>query len=638
MADVQDSELVNLLRKYEMLDPEGVERALAVQGEAKKGGRSVPLAAVLVQEKILPFQEVDRLVAHGQDEEILCKSCKKPAKAGGLDPRSPFICPSCGKPLPETDTVMDAFATLDSSPPVPPGMVGTKIAGCTINRKIGEGGMGAVYEGTHEHLERQVAVKVLPEYHVNRPGFAERFLRESRSAAKVLHPNVVQVMDAGVDGNTHYIVMEFVEGKSLEELLDEKGQVPIQEALRYVRDSARGLGAAWEHGVIHRDIKPDNIRISSKGVAKVADFGLAKDLESTLKISITGAVMGTPLYMSPEQARGEKVDFRSDIYSLGATLYHLIVGRPPFKGPTPLTVMQKHTEEDPEPLTTSVEDCPPEVEKLVLRMMAKKPEGRFASYKELVKAIDGLLQEATPAEPTSPTPSGSGKIIAWIAAAAILVVAGWAMTRGDGEVEEPVGPTVASGEEEGTSPAGGQGTSKSELSTPTPGGDEVVKEEGKSTEEGKEEEGPLAGGKEEEKPPVVETGATPGEILFFVDAHGDDGLRSKFSDHFTGLGLKITDKKGSASHIIDLVASFSKQVHPVEKIPGTRLSLQVRILEAATRKQLLSQRNDPRYAADFSADEGLRHAVVIDKAFTKMEEELEKKVREVIDPLLEEER
>ena len=636
MAEDQDSRLIELLRKYEVLDQGGIDGALAAQSKAKGDGKPVPLAAVLVQRQIIPFQQVDRLVAHQKNEPISCKSCKTQTGAGSLDPREPFLCPSCGEILPETDTTLDAFGTMVSETtdaPAATGLLGTRIAGCKIERKIGEGGMGAVYKGTHEHLNREVAVKVLPEYHLNRPGFAERFLRESRSAAKILHPNIVQVMDAGVEGKTHYIIMEFVEGKSLEEILDEKGRLPIQEALRYVRDAARGLKEAWDHGVIHRDIKPDNIRISKKGVAKVADFGLAKDLESTLKISLTGAVMGTPLYMSPEQARGEKVDFRSDIYSLGATLYHLLVGKPPFKGASALVVMQKHTEEDPKPITTTIEECPPEVEKLVQKMMAKSPDDRFASYGELIEAMDEILGSAATVTDGAQAPAGSGKkAVGIIAAAAIvLAIAGWALTRGGGD-------------EKGPSQVGVSDTAETEpILRSTDGGEEDTDQAGGAKEEGKSSNDRIVQAEELTELKNVERqpymGGQPKfseETLFFVDAHDDEGLRSKFSDFFGGLGLKITEDRDSASHTIDLAARFDDLVHPVEKTQGTRLSLRVKFLEVVSGKELLSQSNEARYASDFSTDAELRHDVVIDKALKRMKEKLEKKVTEKIKPLLKE--
>ncbi|MCZ6602094.1 MAG: protein kinase, partial [Planctomycetota bacterium] len=228
MPGTQDSQIVLVLLRQEILDQETIDKALSLQVKAKEEGREMPLAAVLVQEKFLPFAQVERLVAHQKDEPLVCKSCKTETGARALDPREPFVCPSCSKPLPETDTAMEAFMTMVAPPssPAKKGLIGQTIAGCRIDRKIGEGGMGAVYEATDEYLDRKVAVKVLPEYHVQQPGFTERFLRESRSAAKVNHPNVVQVMQAGVDGDTHYIVMEFVEGKSLEDILEDEGQIP----------------------------------------------------------------------------------------------------------------------------------------------------------------------------------------------------------------------------------------------------------------------------------------------------------------------------------------------------------------------------------------------------------------------------
>jgi len=193
-------------------------------------------------------------------------------------------------------------------------LVGKELGHCTLQRKLGQGGMGAVYLAHHPGLNKSVAVKVLPGDLAGAPEFRERFIREARLAARLEHPNVVQVYDVGHEQGVHYISMQYVEGKSLDAVLKERKKLSVGEALSTTKRVAAALAAAAKLGIVHRDIKPHNILISKDGVVKVADFGLAKDEDANRSISEPGVVMGTPYYMSPEQAKGEKVDHRSDLY------------------------------------------------------------------------------------------------------------------------------------------------------------------------------------------------------------------------------------------------------------------------------------------------------------------------------------
>ena len=450
MGESRDEELRLLLSNLEILDPEALERATAIQEEREKTGKTLPLAALLVQEGLLSYGVMEQVLAHRADALIVCKRCQSETGAKSLDPREPFRCPSCGSDveLPESAGELSSVDTLAGGSGVGgpgPDVVGRVLGGCRIGRKIGEGGMGAVYEGTHQFLKRKVAVKILPSYHVKEEGFVQRFLRESRSAAQLNHPNVVQVMDAGQDGEIHYIVMEFVEGKSLYGILKDEGRLRPYKALHYAKQAAMGLAAAAKLGIVHRDIKPDNIRATPDGSAKMADFGLAKTVEGADKITRTGAVVGTPLYMSPEQARAETVDHRSDIYSLGTTLYHLIAGHPPYRGHSAIDILRKHKEEAPKPLVSSIPSCPPEAEALILKMMAKKPEDRFQTYPELLDALDEaiLACRSSSASRTVKIRGGPGGglprwlipgIVVAIVAAALLGF--WALYLNGGEGDE----------------------------------------------------------------------------------------------------------------------------------------------------------------------------------------------------------
>src|SRR5262245_7746240 len=269
-------------------------------------------------------------------------------------------------------------------------IIGKQIGHCTIQRKLGQGGMGAVYLAQHPGLNRAVAIKVLPGDLAGTPEFRERFIREARLAARLEHPNVVQVHDVGHEQGVHYIAMQYVEGKSLDAWLKERKKLTAGEALSTAKRVAAALSAAAKLGIVHRDIKPHNILISKDGVVKVADFGLAKDEDSNRSISEPGTIMGTPYYMSPEQAKGEKVDPRGDIYSLGATLYHMLTGKRMFDGGTPVSIVMKQINEEPVPIREIDPTVPEAVAALVGKMLRKEPAQRFATADELIRALDEI--------------------------------------------------------------------------------------------------------------------------------------------------------------------------------------------------------------------------------------------------------
>ena len=399
MGHEEDTNFSHLLSQLKILDEDSLQRASVVLLEKVKSGEHLSLAALLVQEGLLEYGMAEQLLAHQADTSILCKSCNTQMRASALDPRVPFRCVSCGHSVEvrEPSSELSLIGTLggdqggDEKKSEEPDLSGRVLGGCKVLKKIGEGGMGVVYEGTHEFLKRKVAIKILPQHHVKQEGFVKRFLRESRSAAQLIHPNIVQVMDAGQEGDIHFIVMEFAEGQSLYEILKKEGRLRPFKALHYCRQAAMGLAAAAKNGIVHRDVKPDNIRAFPDGTAKVTDFGLAKAVEGAEKITRTGVVVGTPLYMSPEQARAEKVDLRGDIYSLGATLYHLMAGKPPFRGASVLEILSKHGKAPPAPLVGPNSAVPEEAEGLVFKMMAKKAEDRFQTYEDLLKAMEEAI-------------------------------------------------------------------------------------------------------------------------------------------------------------------------------------------------------------------------------------------------------
>jgi nicotinamidase/pyrazinamidase len=248
--------------------------------------------------------------------------------------------------------------------------------------------MGVVYKGRHRDLDLDVAVKFLHPHLTQRPGTAERFLREARLAARLQSPGIVRVFDCGETEGHHYIVMEYVEGQTLEAHLAERRTVPVARALQIAEAVAQALREALDQiGLIHRDVKPANILLTRSGQVKLADLGLAKVVaqEAATAHTAAGVAMGTPSYMSPEQfadARG--VDHRADIFSLGATLYQMLAGRPPFQGDSYFSILKQVEEVEPDPLPAHV---PAQVQDLVVRMMAKRAEDRFQTHDELCDAL-----------------------------------------------------------------------------------------------------------------------------------------------------------------------------------------------------------------------------------------------------------
>ncbi|HUC37162.1 MAG TPA: Stk1 family PASTA domain-containing Ser/Thr kinase [Acidimicrobiales bacterium] len=252
-----------------------------------------------------------------------------------------------------------------------------------LSHLIARGGMAEVYLARDRMLDRPVALKILfPELSVDR-SFVERFRREAQAAANLSHPNIVPVFDWGEDGGTYFIVMEFVDGRTLSAILRGSGPLHPDRAAEIAADVAGALSYAHRHAVVHRDMKPGNVLITEEGVVKVADFGIARALNTEESLTQTGAVMGTATYFSPEQAEGMGVDARSDIYSLGVVLFEMVTGRPPFLGDTPVAVASKHVREDPPTPREINPAVPPDLEAIILKCMAKSPEHRYPTGDDL---------------------------------------------------------------------------------------------------------------------------------------------------------------------------------------------------------------------------------------------------------------
>jgi len=267
-------------------------------------------------------------------------------------------------------------------------MEGVRFGDFEVKRKIGEGGMGQVYLARQISLDREVALKVLPERLAQDRSFRVRFEHEARSAARLNHPNIISVYASGIKDGVPYFAMEYVDGEDLASILRKSGKMPVSEALRVAKEVARALDAAHRQGVIHRDIKPSNIMIRDDGVVKVTDFGLAKALGAQSVLTQANVVLGTPHYMSPEQGKGAKVDGRSDIYSLGVVLYEMLCGDVPFKADTPTSVIYQQIYEEPPPLSEKAPHVPRIVEAIVMRMLQKDPAKRFQKASDVVAAIE----------------------------------------------------------------------------------------------------------------------------------------------------------------------------------------------------------------------------------------------------------
>jgi len=272
-------------------------------------------------------------------------------------------------------------------------LLGIEIGGCRIEKRIGRGGMGTVYRARQKSLDRPVALKILSEKYTSDPQFIQLFIREARAAGRLSHPHIVQVYDVGKEENYHYFTMELVAGGSVEKLIDEEGCIGLESAIRFARDAARGLEYAEKQGVVHRDIKPGNLMISSSGVVKIGDLGIARTTDESGVASQKDGVSGSPHYIAPEQARGDAIDQRADIYSLGATLYHCLAGRTPYRGAGAREIILKHIHAtEPPDLTEVSPETPEDVCQLVARMMSPQPESRPTNARVLGVELDQLLE------------------------------------------------------------------------------------------------------------------------------------------------------------------------------------------------------------------------------------------------------
>lgn len=275
-------------------------------------------------------------------------------------------------------------------------LIGQRLGKYEIIELIGQGGMATVYKGYQPDIDRFVAVKVLPPHPGQDAQFMDRFRLEARTIAQLQHPHILPMHDYGSDQNILYLVMAYVGGGSLKERIS-RGPIPVNEVEVLLRQVASALDYAHRRGVIHRDIKPDNVLLDSEGHAMLADFGIAKILEGETGLTTTGGVLGTPAYMSPEQGQGLGVTSQSDIYSLGVIVYEMLTGRAPFSADTPMQVVLKHITEPVPNILQEVADLPPALEPVMRRVLAKHPEERYAGAMEFAQDFLRAIHQGTTA-------------------------------------------------------------------------------------------------------------------------------------------------------------------------------------------------------------------------------------------------
>src|SRR5918997_5906560 len=259
-----------------------------------------------------------------------------------------------------------------------------------ITRKLGSGGMAKVYLAEDQELGRRVAIKILDDRHASDAQFVERFRREAQNAGGLSHPNIVSIYDRGEAGGSYYIAMEYVEGRTLKELLVARGPSPIGIAIDYTRQILSALRFAHRNGIVHRDIKPHNVIVDGEGRVKVMDFGIARAGAS--QMTEAGSIIGTAQYLSPEQARGAPVDQTSDLYSTGIVLYELLTGSVPFNGETPVEIAMKHLSQVPAPPSSHRAEVPRDLDYVVLRALGKDPSDRYHSAEEMDSDLERIAR------------------------------------------------------------------------------------------------------------------------------------------------------------------------------------------------------------------------------------------------------
>ncbi len=387
----------NFIALFKMHADRELRRAVTQYLDSMQGKFSTRMVRALIEAEATYDRRIRGISLPGGPASslLVCSGCGTKYNTSALKPGVSYRCRKCGNVLrvPEKQVVEElepepepeleeAFDAED--------LVGTSIGGCQVIERIGEGGMGVVYLGKHMTLDRSVAIKVLPRKMTTK-FFRERFLAESRAAARLIHPNVVQIFDAGEERGNPYIIMEYVEGATVKQLINTRKRLGLAFVVRVISEAAQGLGAAHKLKMVHRDVKPENIMISFSGETKVMDFGLAKDVGMQGDVTKAGMLMGTPYYMAPEQFKNDmEVDHRTDIYALGVTLYHMLVGSPPFVGDSPYKIMNAHLNERYKSAREANPEIPPELEAVLDKMLVKDRQKRYQAMQQVVRDLERI--------------------------------------------------------------------------------------------------------------------------------------------------------------------------------------------------------------------------------------------------------
>lgn len=322
--------------------------------------------------------------------------------------------------LPESENFLSLLG-----PPTREGEIG-RLGRCRVLGMIGSGGMGVVFEGEDEQLQRRVALKAIRPSLAQQPGVRQRFLREARAAAAIEHEHIVTIYQVDQQGDVIFLAMQLLAGELLADRLHRDGLLPLAETLRIGREIAAGLAAAHERGLVHRDIKPENLWLDKRGHVKILDFGLARLRDDVSSLTSSDLIIGTPNYMAPEQASGQEIDHRCDLYSLGAVLYRLLTGRPPAVGKNVTAVLLALAKDEPPSLRSLRPDLPAELDQLVRTLLAKNPDQRPATAQVVLQSLASI--ERTPVGQSRPRAwlpwtwlLATAALVAGIAAAVALV-------------------------------------------------------------------------------------------------------------------------------------------------------------------------------------------------------------------------
>ncbi len=392
-----------------------INRCLKVQRTLRERGDKKLLGEILLNEKLISRDMLRKALAQSGLLKVRCLRCGWTGRLDAYEPGKEYHCGQCRALAMVQDGLQDlpppaaggnkaaggkrasaprlSDTTLTSDPGKDP-FINRIIGGCQILERIAKGGMGVVYKAKQLNLGRTVALKILSEDLSSDATFVKRFVNEARSAAELNHGNLIHINDVGEVNGVYYFSMEYVEGMTLSAYLKERKIIGMVQVAEIAYQVSQALRHAHSKNVIHRDIKPDNIMITTDGVVKLADLGLAKrKRQGESDITQAGTIMGTPYYMAPEQAKDfSKVDERSDIYSLGVTVYRMLTGRVPFEGKSPLEVMLNASKEQAVPVRSLRPEVPEAFEAAVARMMAKDPEDRYQNITEVMEAMGGIIQ------------------------------------------------------------------------------------------------------------------------------------------------------------------------------------------------------------------------------------------------------